>query len=277
MESTSVIADNEDAVKPPAMPLRDRMAQRAREYARQAPSRILDFLLPPQCLGCRARVSAHPGLCAACWSDIEFIEHPCCDRTGLPFAYDPGAGVVSAAALAKPPQWQRARAAACFGPVTRNLIHALKYRDRLEAATLMARLMARAGGALLRDADVIVPVPLYRARLWKRRYNQAALLAYGLASASAVPVATDLLLRRRATRSQVGLNFKDRRRNVRGAFALANGTSSALSGRRVLLIDDVITTGATAGACARVLLDGGAADVDVLAFALVSNPLRVDL
>lgn len=273
----SVIADNQDAVKPPRTVRRHRVVPQLRAIAAQAPARVLDFLLPPQCLSCGQRVSAHPGLCAVCWPVIEFIEKPYCPRTGLPFAFDPGEGVVSAAALAKPPLWQRARAAACFGPVTRSLIHALKYRDRLEAATLMARLMASAGGDLLLDADIIVPVPLYRARLWKRRYNQAALLADALPCNAAVPVVTDLLKRRRATRSQVGLNFQDRRRNVRGAFELRPDVAHRLAGRRVLLVDDVITTGATAGACTRALLDGGAAEVDVLAFALVSNPLRVDI
>lgn len=248
-----------------------------RGMAAKAPLRLLDFLLPPQCLSCAQRTSEHPGLCAACWSEIEFIGAPCCDRTGLPFAFDPGEGVVSAVALARPPVWQRARAAAAFGPVARGLIHALKYRDRLEAASLMARLMAGAGQELLADADLIVPVPLYRARLWQRRYNQAALLAVELSRLSGVVHATDLLQRARATRSQVGLNITDRRRNVRGAFTLPGNAKAAIAGRRVLLIDDVITTGATAGACAKALLDGGAAEVDVLAFAMVTNPMRVDI
>jgi ComF family protein len=246
------------------------------EVLRSGGGRALDFVLPPQCLVCRGRVSEHPGLCASCWTQIEFVRQPLCDRTGQPFAYDPGPGIVSAAALAKPPPWHRARAAAAFGPGSRSLVHALKYRDRHDAAALMARLMAHAGADLLGEADMIVPVPLFRLRLWQRRFNQAALLGTAIAKLSGVPMGVDVLRRQRATRSQVGLSNKDRRRNVRGAFALDNQGHEVLAGARVVLIDDVITTGATVGACASALLGGGAARVDVLAFALVCGPARVD-
>lgn len=238
-------------------------------------SAVLALVLPPQCLGCRARTAAHPGLCQKCWTDIDFIEPPHCPRTGLPFAYDPGPGTVSAAALARPPVWQQARAAACFGPVSRRLVHALKYQDRLEVAGLLGRLMARAGGRLLDEADLIVPVPLYRGRLWTRRYNQSALLAAEVSGHSGVPAVMDALRRTRPTRAQVGLNIRERRRNVRDAFALDGGRQLPVIGKKVVLVDDVITTGATAEACARALLDTGAAQVDVLAFALVVNPLKV--
>ncbi len=208
---------------------------------------------------------------------MEFIQRPLCERTGQPFAYDPGPGIVSAGALAKPPAWHRARAATVFGTASRTLIHALKYRDRHDAAALMARLMRHAGAELLTDADLIVPVPLYRTRLWQRRFNQAALLGAGISKMSGVAMAAQVLKRVRATRSQVGLSNMDRRRTVRGAFVVAGETEAALAGARVVLIDDVITTGATAGACVTALLDGGAARVDVLAFALVCGPARVDV
>ena len=239
--------------------------------------RGLDFVLPPQCLNCRARIWEHPGLCAACWAEMDFIQRPLCERTGQPFAYDPGPGIVSAAALAKPPVWDRARAATVFGPVSRTLIHALKYRDRHDAAALMAALMRNAGAGLLQGADLIVPVPLYRMRLWQRRFNQAALLGAEVSRLSGVPMAAQVLHRARSTRSQVGLSNKDRRRNVRGAFVIGDRAEASLEGARVVLVDDVITTGATAGACVSALLDGGASRVDVLAFALVCGPARVDV
>lgn len=251
--------------------------ERVRAVLRHGIKRGLDFLLPPQCLGCRGRISEHPGLCSTCWSEMDFIERPLCERTGQPFAYDPGPGIVSAAALAKPPVWERARAATAFGSTSRSLIHALKYRDRHDAAALMARLMRHAGAELLAGADLIVPVPLYRTRLWQRRFNQAALLGAGLSKATGIAMAADALQRVRATRSQVGLSNTDRRRNVRGAFIVGEQVREVLPGARVVLIDDVITTGATAGGCVNALLGGGAAQVDVLAFALVCGPARVDI
>lgn len=269
-------ADNHAATDDPVTAVAAPVLSLARGAFGHAVRHIVDFVLPPQCLGCRKRISEHPGLCAECWSQIEFISSPCCDRTGHPFAYDPGPGIVSATALAKPPAWTRARAATVFGEVARELIHALKYRDRLDAARLMGRMMTTAGTALLAEADVIVPVPLYRRRLWQRRFNQSALLGSAISGASGVPVIADGLVRTRATRAQVGLSNRDRRRNVRGAFVVAPGSQQRLAGARVVLIDDVITTGATVGACTQALLDAGAADVDVLAFALVTGPARVD-
>ena len=235
---------------------------------------LVDFVLPPQCLACRTRTADHPGLCAGCWSKMEFIGEPCCERTGRPFAYDAGAGAVSAAALADPPPWERARAVAAFGDVARDLVHALKYRDRMDAGRLMGRLMSGAGAALIRQTDMVVPVPLYRSRLWRRRFNQSAVLARVIGECTGVEVRLEALARIRATRAQVGLDMKDRRRNVRGAFAVADGVRDEIAGRRVVLVDDVITTGATAGACATALFDAGAASVDVLAFALVTGPAQ---
>lgn len=208
---------------------------------------------------------------------MEFITPPLCGRTGRPFAYDPGPGIVSALALARPPDWQQARAVAAFGPLSRELVHALKYRDRLDAATLMGRMMAAAGAALLHEADVIVPVPLYRTRLWRRRFNQSAALAQVIARASGIPVDCGLLRRVRATRAQVGLEARERRRNVRGAFAAAPGAGERIAGRRVVLVDDVVTTGATANACARAMVEAGARQVDLVAFALVCGPERADM
>lgn len=230
---------------------------------------VADALLPPQCLACGARTIDHGALCAACWSGIEFISAPLCPRTGLPFAYDPGEGAFSAAALVTPPAYERARAVARFGEVTRALVHALKYRDRLDVAPMMGRWMARAGAELLAECDMVVPVPLHPTRRWWRRYNQAALLARELAAASGKTVDFATLARTRATPAQVGRNRDERRRNVARAFAVPEATHLRIAGRRVLLVDDVITTGATVEACARTCLAAGAAAVDVLVFARV--------
>jgi ComF family protein len=234
---------------------------------------VADFLLPPQCLACRERVMEPATLCARCWRELAFLTEPCCDRSGLPFAFDPGDGIVSAAALARPPVWDRARAAVRFDESSRRLVHDLKYHDRHEVAALMGRLMAVAGQALMAESRFIVPVPLFRWRLWQRRYNQSALLARQLCRAG-LPFRPDLLERNRRTTAQVGLGYRQRQANVRGAFRVPQELHGEIAGTTVLLVDDVITSGATANACAGALKKAGAARVNVLAFALVHDPAR---
>ena len=193
---------------------------------------------------------------------------------GTPFAYDQGEGALSAAALADPPPWDKARAATVFDQNSKSLIHALKYKDHHEAALLMVRMMARAGRELLADADFILPVPLHPTRLWKRRFNQAALLAKPLALQSGKPYAADIILRKVATRQQVGLDHKARTKNVRKAFEVPLEKVMLIKDRNILLVDDVRTTGATLAACAEALKQAGAARVYVLSFALVLEPHR---
>jgi ComF family protein len=239
---------------------------------------IADFLLPPQCLSCRARVMEPATLCAGCWRNLAFVTEPCCDVRGLPFAFDPGEGIVSAAALAHPPAWDRARAAVRFDERSRRLVHDLKYRDRHEVAALMARLMAVAGQSLMAESACVVPVPLFRWRLWRRRYNQSALLARRLCRPDVawgdLPFRPDLLERTRSTSAQVGLGYRQRQANVRNAFRVPEEVRGDIAGTTVLLVDDVITSGATANACAAALKKAGAARVNVLAFALVHDPER---
>jgi ComF family protein len=164
-----------------------------------------------------------------------------------------------------PASYDRARAAARYSGTMRHLIQSFKYGDRHEGVALFGRWMATAGAELLDDADVIVLVPLYRSRLWSRRFNQSAMLARAVSRLSGVPVDNFLLARVKRTPSQVGLSPAQRRRNVAGAFRVLR-PRAALAGKRVV-VDDVITTGATADACARVLKRRGAARVDVLALA----------
>jgi len=241
--------------------LRRRLAALAR--------RALDVALPPLCPACREPVADHGALCAACWARLSFIAPPYCERLGIPFAYDPGPGVLSMEALADPPAYGRARAALRYDEVARTLVHAFKYGDRLDLAPALGRWMAQAGHALLADADALVPVPLHWRRQWARRFNQAAALARAISRASGVPVLDDALKRVRATRQQVGLNQAERGANVQGAFAVAPGSRAAVRGRRLVLVDDVLTSGATADTCARALLRSGAAGVDVLVLARV--------
>jgi ComF family protein len=235
-----------------------------RAYAR----RSLDVALPPLCPTCRDLVT-DSGVCPSCWSKLAFIAPPYCPRLGIPFVYDPGPGILSMQAIADPPAYQRARAAVRYDDVARQLVHAFKYSDRLDLAPMIGRWMARAGHELLDQADALVPVPLHWRRLWTRRFNQSAALAESVSRESGVAVAHRALQRVKATAQQVGLSRKDRAANVQGAFRVTPDAKADVVGRRLVLVDDVLTSGATSDACARALLHAGAAQVDVLVFARV--------
>ena len=200
---------------------------------------------------------------------MAWIDRPFCEVLGLPFAYDLGPGALSADAIAAPPPFRRARAAVAYGTEARRLVTRLKYSGRSDLAPWMAGMMTRPARELSEDHPIVVPVPLHRMRLVRRGSNQAAELARALARRLELSMRGDLLVRSRATRSQVGLGQKARARNVAGAFAVPEGARSRLAGRTVLLVDDVFTTGATLSACARALRRGGAAHVDALTFARV--------
>jgi ComF family protein len=232
-----------------------------------------DVGLPPLCAACREAV-ASTGLCAACWSKLSFIAPPYCERLGIPFPYDPGPGVLSMEAIADPPAYQRARAAVRYDDVARALVHALKYGDRLDLAPTMGRWMANASQELTRQADAIVPVPLHWRRQWARRFNQSALLAEIISRASGVPVAHSALKRVKATPQQVGLSQSERALNVQGAFRVPAESKGTIAGQKLVLVDDVLTSGATVDACARALLRAGAPSVDVLVFARVVAAVR---
>ena len=236
----------------------------------------LDLALPPLCAACREPVEGK-GLCPACWSKLSFITRPYCERLGIPFVYDPGPGILSMEAIAAPPAYHRARAAVRFDEISRALVHALKYGDRLDLAPMMGRWIANAGGELLAEADALVPVPLHWRRLWARRFNQSAMLAATISKESRVPIATAALKRVRATAQQVGLSRTERAANIQGAFRVPEEGKAAVAGRRLVLVDDVLTSGATVEGCARALLRAGAANVDVLIFARVADPGRTSI
>ncbi len=234
----------------------------------------LDAVLPPQCLACGAAVAALGGLCAECWSGVTFLVPPQCAVCGRPFEFDQGEGSLCGACARRLPVFARARAAMVYGDTSRSLILGFKHGDRTDAAPAFGRWLMRAGAELIADADLLVPVPLHWTRLFARRFNQAAILSQVVARRSGVPAAIDLLVRRHRTRSQGGLGAAARRRNLSGAFAIRPSRRSMVRGRRVLLIDDVLTTGATASACGRALLRAGAEAVDVLTLALVVRAAR---
>jgi ComF family protein len=239
----------------------------------------LDLLYPPACLSCRRAIAAHGGLCPECWRAVRFIERPYCERLGTPLDSFFSAGAnerfLSPEARADPPAFARLRAVARFedGPA-RTLVHRLKYGDRQELAWPMGRWMARAGAELLDEADLLIPVPLHPLRLAQRRFNQSAALARAISRHSGAPVNTAALLRVRPTPPQVGLSQDLRASNIAGAFAVDPRRKAELKGRRLLLIDDVATSGATLNAAARTLLRAGAERVDALVFARVVTEPR---
>jgi ComF family protein len=234
---------------------------------RRVRDRLLDLLLPPRCLACGRTVAASGTLCAECWRGITFLGAPCCAQCGYPFDFDVGADGLCGACLAAPPLFDRARAAMRYDDASRALVLALKHGDRLHLAPPLARWMRHAGAALLAEADLQVPVPLHWTRLFARRYNQAAVLAQAIAKAGGPPVLADCLIRRRRTPSQANKNASARRRNVAGAFAVRD--ADTVRGKRVVVIDDVLTTGATVEECARALKRAGAVRIDVLTLARV--------
>lgn len=236
---------------------------------------LSDVFMPPVCIACRTPLADHDSLCPECWRGIDFIRAPLCDRLGLPLPFDTGGTMISAAAVADPPAYDRARAVGRFDATLRRLVHDLKFHDRHDTLTLLARMMTHAGADLLRDADTVVPVPLNRWRLLSRRFNQAALLAAAVGKLSGVPYRPMALARTRHTPQQVDLTREQRRANVAGAFAVPPRHRREVEGRAIVLVDDVITTGATAEACARALKRAGARRVDALALGLVSDRARV--
>jgi ComF family protein len=247
-----------------------------RDVLTHIPRLALDIALPTLCVSCREPVDGE-GVCAECWAKLSFIAQPYCPRLGIPFVYDPGPELLSMEAIANPPAYQRARAAVRYDDVARTLVHALKYQDRTDLAPAMGRWMARAGKELLDEADALVPVPLHWRRGWSRRYNQSGALARVISHQTGVKLATEALRRVRATEQQIGLSRPQRASNVQGAFKVAPERSADIAGRRVILVDDVLTSGATTDACARALLRAKAAQVDVLVFARVVDTNRAPI
>lgn len=226
---------------------------------------ILDLLLPPRCISCTEQVGSTDSLCAECWRSLIFLGAPQCACCGLPFAYDMGANALCGACARERPNYDHARSALRYDDGSRGLVLAFKHGDRLHGVPAFAEWMRRAGADVLDGADLLIPVPLHWTRLIRRRYNQSALLAQAIARKTHITYAPDWLVRRRRTRSQGEFGPLGRRRNVESAFRL--NPRRSVKSMHVVLIDDVLTTGATVEECARVLRRAGARRVDVLTLA----------
>lgn len=248
------------------------------KFTRAAGRAALDLVLPPLCLKCRAPVGEPQSVCAPCWGELRFLSAPHCAQCGIPFPHALGEGVKCAACLAHPPPFNVSRAALAYDDASRDLVLGFKHADRLETVPLFARWMVSASRDALRDADVLVPVPLHWRRLAARRYNQAAELAQAIGTLTRVPVDTASLIRTKATPSQGEMpSARARAKNVVRAFALAQTGRAKIAGRKIVLVDDVLTTGATVGACAKLLTKAGAACVSIVTLARVVRPLSLSL
>lgn len=238
---------------------------------------MLDIFLPPRCAACDCELQSGPALCGACWQELDFINGPICAVTGAPMPYDLGPQSVSLNAMMRPPLYDVARAAMDYRGTARRLIHRLKFHNRPELANLMSGWLVSAGAEMLAEADYLLPVPLHRTRLLARRYNQSAELARAVARHSGVQMQVEWVRRIRRTPQQIGMTRKARQTNLRGAFAVKKTVKDKLKGRRVVLLDDVMTTGATVNACSRVLRKAGVAHIGVLTVARVVMPEAVKL
>lgn len=232
----------------------------------------LNLLLPPQCLSCAAEVSAPGHLCSACWTEIDFLGGAGCARCGAPFETPELDGAVCGACTRETPPYTMARSVMRYDDKAKGLIISFKHADRLEGAPAFGRWLARAGAEMLACADVVTCVPLHRRRLWGRKYNQSALLAEAVSIEAARPFDPLMLERKRATPTQGGLTKRQRRYNVAGAFRVRPGWEARIKDATVVLVDDVMTTGATVESCARTLKRAGARDVHVLTLARVVLP-----
>jgi ComF family protein len=230
---------------------------------------LLDLLLPPSSLDGEAALSG--GLTASAFSKLTFLDDPVCDGCGLAMAYAEAAMQLCPACQTKPKAFQRCRAACVYDEHSRELILKLKHADRTDLAGLFARWLSRASVELLAEAEAVVPVPVHRTRMLSRRYNQAAEIARPLARMAGLTYLPDVLIRKRDTDSQGGKSASGRRRNVAAAFAVPEARRHRVLGRRIVLIDDVLTTGATAEGCARALLAAGAASVTLSVVARVTE------
>lgn len=226
----------------------------------------LDSILPPLCLRCDAPVSEPESFCASCWQKLNFITDPHCPCCGIPYELARG-DLPCPTCLTTPPRYQRARAAVLYDDASRPLILGFKHADQTHLAGAMARMMTQSGSRLLEGCSLIAPVPLHRRRIFYRCYNQSALLADKISQNRNLRPIPDLLTRVRATPPQASLNAAARARNVQSAFAITPRHASTVKNQIVVLVDDVMTTGATVNDCSRALLTAGAAEVRILTFA----------
>jgi ComF family protein len=228
---------------------------------------IADIAYPPRCPSCRADVQADGNFCADCFGKLRMIAPPLCSICGIPFIVAVEEGAHCPECLETPPEFDRARSVMVYDAISTPLVTALKFNDQWAGVARYVQMMVGAGSDVLKGADMLVPVPLHWRRLAHRKFNQAAVLAYGISAQTGVPCAPHLLRRILYTKPQMRLDRATRLRNVRRAFAVTSLAPSQLRDKIVVLVDDVVTTGATADACAKVLKAAGAKEVRVLALA----------
>ncbi|WCT72127.1 ComF family protein [Sphingomonas naphthae] len=242
--------------------------------ARRGAAMVLAFALPPRCPGCGGIQAEDHHFCADCWRALDFAGADACHRCGATQEIAPAGGECGAC-LADPPPWDRMAAAVSYGPIARAIALRLKHGGRTGLAETVARQMARR--VEIGPDTLIAPVPLHRWRIWRRGYNQSALIARRLAAARGGTLALDLLRRDKATPMLRGLGRKARAETVRGAFSLSSDWGARVKGGTVLLVDDVLTTGATATACAKALKRAGVASVSVVTWARVQRDVGQDV
>ena len=238
-----------------------------RHYARKVPN----LLVPSTCLTCDRFVEKQGGCCPQCWKKLRFVTKPFCPVMGSPFVIDMGEDFLCAEAIANPPPFDKLRTVLLYDELARRLVSQIKYSDRTDLLRWVVNWMNTAGREVIDEADAIIPVPLHPSRLRKRRFNQAGEMANLLAKLNDKAFLPEVLIRLKPTRQQVGLSESERAKNVLGAFVVPKEQKISLKGKRVLLIDDVYTTGATAKAATRALKRGGASHINVLVFAKVET------
>ena len=238
---------------------------------RNLASQVPELLVPSTCLTCDRFVDCQGGCCPQCWGQLRFVTKPHCPVMGSPFSIDMGDGFLSAEAIANPPPFDKLRTVLLYDDLARKLVSSIKYSDRADLLRWVANWMNVSGQEIIDETDAIIPVPLHPSRLRKRRFNQAGELGHRLAKLNGKEFLPEILIRRKPTRQQVGLSESERARNVSGAFAVPQEMKINLKEKRILLIDDVYTTGATAKAATRALKRGGASQINVLVFAKVET------
>lgn len=236
--------------------------------------RALDFVLPPTCFGCAVEVEEQGGLCPSCWSGLHFISNPYCKSCGFPFAHDMPDGVLCASCHSDAPGFDGARAALAYNAESRPLVLAFKHGGRSEGLKTMAKWLKAATSDFLDEVDLIIPVPLHGMKLFRRKFNQSAWLADALSAECGIPSDSFILKRVKNTRTQGGLSRHQREKNVRAAFRVAEDALDRVKGRQILLVDDVLTTGATVENCTKALKKAGADIVYIGTLARVVEPLR---
>lgn len=256
------------------------MKAKIKEITQTTLRAALDTILPPRCVVTGEMVDRQGMISPAAWAELDFINDPICDKCGVPFGFELSGlaevagfetegGIHCMQCLDYPPPFETARAALKYNDASRDMILGFKHADQTHAALAFVPWLKMAGQGMMEDADAFIPVPLHRWRLLKRRYNQASIIAHYMSKETNIPVLHQALTRTRATATQGHLNFKERRKNVKKAFAVNEKYAASVKGKTLILIDDVYTTGSTVKECTKALMKAGAKKIHILTLARV--------